>query len=77
MHNLNTTLAVSGTLEASTKVQYLCTLVHGEVLCQFDLLSTDVESVNPITVENIHKGLTLYVSPVSFLSYKIAQCIAE
>ena len=42
--NFNMTLAASGTLEAGVKVQYLHTLVRGEVLHQFYLLSADVES---------------------------------
>ena len=40
--NLNTTLAVSGTLEAGTKYQQLLTLVNGEALHYFDSLSADV-----------------------------------
>ena len=40
--NFNITLAVSGMLEASTKIQYLCTLVLGGLLCQFDSLSSDM-----------------------------------
>ena len=32
----NTTLATLGMLETGTKVQYLCTLIFGEVLLQFE-----------------------------------------
>ena len=43
----------SGTLEKSTKDQYIFSLVCGESLHQFDLLSADAESANPITVKAI------------------------
>ena len=42
--NFNMTLTESGTLEEGAKVQYLLTLVSGEALRQFDLLSSDVGS---------------------------------
>ena len=45
--NFNTTLAASGILEAVTKVQYLHMLVRGEALCNFESLSSDVESKTP------------------------------
>ena len=38
------TLAAAGMLETGSKLQCLCTLVRGEALRQFDLLSADVES---------------------------------
>ena len=40
--NFNMTLVATGTLEMGAKIQYLRTLVRGEVLRQFDLLSADV-----------------------------------
>ena len=40
--NFNITLVTSGTLEAGAKYQYLCNLVCGEALCQFDSFSDDV-----------------------------------
>ena len=43
LHNFNTILAATGTLETVTKIQYLRTLVCGEALHQFDLLSSDME----------------------------------
>ena len=42
MHKFNMTLTASGALGAVAKVQYLCTLVRGEALRQFYLLSADV-----------------------------------
>ena len=53
--NFNMNLDEKGRLETTVKVQYLRTLVHGEVLRQFDLLSTDLESTNPLTVEDIFR----------------------
>ena len=35
------------------KIQYLCTLVRGEALRQFDMLSADFESSTPLTLEAI------------------------
>ena len=55
--NFNMTLTASGTLEAITEVQYLCTLFRGEALRQFDLLSADVESTQTLNVDDIIKGL--------------------
>ena len=55
--NFNMTLAESRTLGADTKVQYFCTLVCGEALCQFDSLSYDVEGTKLLKVEAIILGL--------------------
>ena len=51
MKNLNMTLAASWTLATGTKIQYFNTLVCGKLLCNFDLLSADVEGTNPLTVK--------------------------
>ena len=51
--NFNMTLVASRALEAGATVQYLCTLVRGEALRQFDSLSADVEGANPLNVETI------------------------
>ena len=64
----NTTLAASGKLEAGTKYQYLCTLVHREVLRQFDSFSTDVEGTETLNVDYIIRGLSHYFLPVNLLS---------
>ena len=47
------TLEASGTLQDAAKIQYLCTLVCGEALRQFDMLFTDFESSTPLTLEAI------------------------
>ena len=57
-------------LETSVKVQYLCTLVRGEALRQFDALSDDVESGTPLIVEAVILGLGSYFFPVNFLPKK-------
>ena len=61
-------LAASGTLDTVANVQYICMLFHGEELRQFDSLSDDVESTEPLNVEYIIKGLALYFFPVNLLS---------
>ena len=43
IHNLNMTIAETGTLDIDAKIQYLHIIVGGEALRQFDLLSADVE----------------------------------
>ena len=51
VQNFQMTLAASGTLETEVKVQYICTLVRGGALEQFDLVSADAKN----------KGIQLYV----------------
>ena len=60
IRNFNTNLAATGMLNMDTKIQYLCTLLHGEVLRQFDLLSADVKNTETLNVDNYIKGLELY-----------------
>ena len=50
VRKFNMTLVVSGTLVMVTKVHYIHTLVHGESLYQFDMLSYDVEVTDSLTV---------------------------
>ena len=42
IQNFNMTLEASGTIKSDAKIQYLCTLVHGEELCQFDTFPSEV-----------------------------------
>ena len=56
------TLKVTGTLEISAKVQYICTLVGVEAIRKSDSLSADAKSANTLTVEDIILGLGLYFS---------------
>ena len=48
--NFNMTLEASGMLVDILKIQFLCMLVYGEALCQFDTLS---DKVGIITSENL------------------------
>ena len=50
-NNFKITLKASGTLQDAAKIQYLCKLVHGEALRQFDMLSADFESITPLELE--------------------------
>ena len=68
VRNFNTNIAASGTLEMSANIQYLCTLVHGRALSQFDSLSADVGTTESLNVEYIIKGLELYFPPVNSFS---------
>ena len=68
VRNFNMTLAASGTLEAGAKYQYLCNLVRGEALRQFDSLSADVDFSETLNVDYIITGLAQYFPPVNSLS---------
>ena len=59
MQNFNMNLNVPGTLATWTRIKYLWTLVSGEALRQFDLLSDDAEGTYPINVATIILGLVL------------------
>ena len=51
------TLAATGTLDMGANNNYLCTLVRGESLRQFDLLSADIENMDTyLTVDYLLKG---------------------
>ena len=55
-------------IEAVAKCQCLCTLVRGKLLCQFDSLYDDVESMETLNVDYIIRGLYHYFTPVNSLS---------
>ena len=42
MQNFRMALKAPGTLADNANLQYLCTLLHGELLCQFDTLCAHV-----------------------------------
>ena len=50
-HIFKMILKASGRLQDAAKIQYLCTLVRGESLRQFDMLFADFESITPLTLE--------------------------
>ena len=68
IQNFNMTLTASGTLTMGAKVQYPRTIVCGEVQRHFELLSSDLEGTDPLTVETIILGLASYFYPVNSLS---------
>ena len=58
MRNFQMTLVATGALETEAKVQYLRTLVRGEALRQFDLVSSDAENTETLfDVDYLLKGL--------------------
>ena len=60
IRNFNMTLTATGTLEMDTKIQYICMLIRGGALHQFELLSADVESKEKLNVDFYIRGLVLY-----------------
>ena len=61
VRNFQMTLVDTGTLETEAKVQYLRTLVRGEAVRHFDLLSADVKITDtPSDVDYLLEGLTWY-----------------
>ena len=61
------THTASGTLATDADIQYLCMLVRGEALHQFDLLYADVENTETLYVDYSIKCLALYFTPVNSL----------
>ena len=58
VRNLQMTLAATRTLETEAKVKYICTLVRGEVICQFGLVSDDTNNTETLLyVDYLLKGL--------------------
>ena len=77
VQNFKMTLVATGTLETDVKVQYLCTLVHGEALCQFDLLYSDVRNTETsLTVAYLLKGSVWYFFPVNSILNRSVQCVS-
>ena len=66
--NFNMTLAATGTLDMDAKIHYLYTLVRGEELRQFELLSADVKNTENLNVDYYISGLDFYFPPVNSLS---------
>ena len=55
---------------SSGKIQYLCTMVRGEALHQFDTLPDEVGSTTLEISKNIIVGLGTKLTPVNALSKK-------
>ena len=71
VQNSNKGLEESGTMVTGAEIQYICTLVRGEALHQFESLSADTEGTNPLNVEDILSGLASYFFPLNFLVKQI------
>ena len=71
IRNFNMTLAATRIMDTDTIIQYLCTLVSGEELGQFDFLSPDVENTETLNVDYYIKGLALYFPPVNLIAKKL------
>ena len=50
------------------KYKYLRTLVRGEALRQFDLLSSEIEITETLNIDSIIRCLAQYFPPVNYLS---------
>ena len=58
VQNFNMTLTFTGTLKTDSNIQYICMLVRGEELRQFDLMSSDVTYTDTsLNVDYPLKGL--------------------
>ena len=66
--NLNTTLEASRTIKVVANIQYICTMVRGEHLHQFDTLSAEVGSASPENLMSIILVFGTYFPPVNALS---------
>ena len=64
VQNFQMILADMGILETESMVQYHRKLVHGEALCQFDLMADDAESTETLLdVDYLLKVLAWYFPP--------------
>ena len=75
--NLNMTLQASGTYAAAADIQYLCTLLSGESLRQFDILSAEVGINTSENLKSIIQGLGTYCFLSVRCQNKSVQCAAE
>ena len=71
VRNIQNTLASMVTIKTKAKVQYICTLVRGEVLRKVYLISVDMRNIETtLEVNFLLKGLAWYPPPVNLLSKK-------
>ena len=66
--NYNMALDILGTLAENSKLQYIRTLLHGEVLRQFDNFCAQVGSTTMSHFNQVVLGLEKYFFPVGVLS---------
>ena len=48
------TFAATRTLDVDTNIQYICTLVPGEALRQFDLMYPNVENIETLNMDFLY-----------------------
>ena len=71
--NFNMTLVARGMQVMYVNVRYLCTIVCGVALRNFDLFSVDVENIDtPLNFDDLFKGLSWYLPHVNSLFKKRA-----
>ena len=75
VRKFNMNIAETGTMEMGANIQYHRTLVRGEALCQFDLLSADLKNTDKLYMEYIIKGFIIVPPQVNFK--KSARCAAK
>ena len=68
VHNFKMTLESLETLAAKEKLQYLCAILRGEALCQFDTLFAKVGSTTTTHLNRVVLGLGTYFFPVNEFS---------
>ena len=67
----------SGTLNPGAKTQYFCMLDHGEVLRQFDALSSESEGASLVNLAYIILVLSTQFFLLMRCPIKSARCAAE
>ena len=66
--NFNVNIEALGLLLPGTNMKFLCTLVRGEELRQFDTFSAEVESTTPEYLMSIILGFGAHFFPVNAIS---------
>ena len=70
IRDFNMTFEASGIITSGTRIQYLHTMVRGEALRQFYMLSSEVVSATSENLASIILGLSTYFFPINDLSKK-------
>ena len=65
VRNFQMMLEALGTLDASSNIQHLCTLLHGDGLREFDIFFAHVRSMNKTHLNRIILGLGRQFSPIN------------
>ena len=68
MKNFNRAVDRTGTTTSVEKINYLCTILRGEALWEFDKLSSQNTGTNSTHLKFIQEGLLGYSFPINALS---------